>query len=257
MNASVRWVLLPALVVGWLAAGPAAAQVIDKGEIFSSKAVDQADRRIKEIKQNSKKDLVIETFKEIPADLKKDYKESDKKAFFQHWALERARERKVAGVYVLICKNPSHFHIEVGNKTQTREFTLGDRDRLAVILKARTKPDETLERAVTFVDATMRENRAGSKSALRDNKPADQKKETNWMSWILHWAGGDPRHLAGHWCGSRPHRGRPRRLRRRWLRWRRLWWRWWRRRLLLVADGRYVRRRGRHVGVQPLLRRGR
>src|SRR6266480_7161130 len=61
-----RWMLVPAVVLGWLvAAGPVAAaltaEVRDEAGIFSKDAVERANREIKEIKRQFKEDLVVET----------------------------------------------------------------------------------------------------------------------------------------------------------------------------------------------------
>ena len=81
---------------------PAAFEVKDEGKFFSADAVSKADQRIKELKEQTGNDLLIETFAEIPADRKKDYKPERKNEFFARWARENARQRKVAGVYILI-----------------------------------------------------------------------------------------------------------------------------------------------------------
>src|SRR5690349_10173017 len=118
MVSASRWLLIPALVAGWLglaALAPAAnvAPVIkDDGKFFSAEAVSKANKKIKEIAQNYNKDLLIETFSEIPADRKESYKPENKREFFEKWAREQAHENAVNGVYVLICKQPPHLQVE-------------------------------------------------------------------------------------------------------------------------------------------------
>src|SRR5215469_6823444 len=92
MVSASRWLLMPVLLAGWLgltvaASGANVAPVIkDDGKFFSADAVAKANQKIKKIAQDYNKDLLIETFPEIPADLKKDYKEENKREFFEKWA---------------------------------------------------------------------------------------------------------------------------------------------------------------------------
>jgi len=119
MVSASRYLLIPVLLAGWLGliapASAAVAPVIkDDAKFFSAEAVDRANKKIKEIAQKYNKDLLIETFPEIPEDRRKDYKEEDKRQFFEKWARERAHDNAVNGVYVLICKEPPH--LQVGDR---------------------------------------------------------------------------------------------------------------------------------------------
>src|SRR5262245_64272980 len=108
MHVYGRWMFLPALMIGWLAtSGPARADVTDKGDFFSPEAVARANKRIDKVKEETKRDLVIETFKEIPEERKKDFDEKKKAEFFHRWARERAKDLKLTGVYILLCKEPA------------------------------------------------------------------------------------------------------------------------------------------------------
>jgi uncharacterized protein len=166
MHLSARSVLVPALLAGWLAtAGRAAAvyppPVKDEGKFFSAEALDKANRTIRQIYQRFEKDVVIETFPTIPADLEKKYKEEEKASFFNEWARKRAEELGVNGIYILICKKPGRVEVEVGNQTQKKAFTRNDRDRLVQgILKdfKEKKFDEGLREGVEFIESAMRKN---------------------------------------------------------------------------------------------------
>jgi uncharacterized membrane protein YgcG len=59
----------------------------------------------------------VETFASIPADLSSRYSDATKNQFFQQWADSRAQDAQVTGVFVLICREPSHLQVEVGKKT--------------------------------------------------------------------------------------------------------------------------------------------
>ena len=72
-----------------------------------------------------------------------------------------ARQGKVNGVYVLVCRDPAHLQVEVGNETQKKAFTLKDRDKLAQILLKQfreKKFDEGLAEAVKFFESTLKSN---------------------------------------------------------------------------------------------------
>jgi uncharacterized membrane protein YgcG len=163
-----RWLSLIALAACCLAVArpaPAAVEVKDEGKFFSTDAVSKANQRIKEIKEQTGNDLLIETFAEIPADRKTDYKPERKDEFFTRWARENARQRKVAGVYVLVCRDPSHLQID--RVAAGRVFSAADRGKLRDLLIAQFKEkkfDEGLAEAVTFVAGRFKDN-----SPVRDN----------------------------------------------------------------------------------------
>ena len=166
MHLSTRSVLVPALLAGWLAtAGRAAAvyppPVKDEGKFFSAEALDKANRTIRQIYQRFEKDVVIETFPAIPADLEKKYKEEEKASFFNEWARKRAVELGVNGIYILICKKPGRIEVEVGNQTRKKAFTQNDRDRLVQRMLSDFKEkkfDEGLLEGVEFIESAMRKN---------------------------------------------------------------------------------------------------
>src|SRR5258708_3384373 len=121
MHTHITRPLIPALLLGWIAlATPARADVIDKGEFFSADAVKKANKRIEEVKRKHKRDLVIETYKEVPEDIRdeymKDKEKKDRKALrplFDRWAVKRAGNLGVHGVYIFLCKEASWLQIEV------------------------------------------------------------------------------------------------------------------------------------------------
>src|SRR5579875_1715920 len=175
-----RWLLIPALLIGWLGlstgAFAAVAPVIkDDGKFFSAEAVEKANAQIKKIAQDYDKDLLIETFPTIPADLKKDYQPEKKKEFFEKWARDRAHDNAVNGVYVLICKEP-----------QKRAFTVRNRNELAKILleKFRAKKyDEGLQEAVDYYGKTLRQNlgrAGGTRSQSSEEWPGHGRKSAGF-----------------------------------------------------------------------------
>ena len=130
MYRPVRWALLPALVLGCLAARPASAAVRqDEGKFFSSDAVERANKRIAEMKEKTGVDLVVETFKEIPEDIKPDYNPARRRQFFAKWAEDRVTALGTHGIYILLCRNPGSFQVEVSRDVERKGlFTPTNKD---------------------------------------------------------------------------------------------------------------------------------
>lgn len=165
-----RWLPVLAVVAGGLlsgrpAFGTAAAAVAptikDEAKLFSEDARDKANQKLRQIYRDYHKDLLIETFPEVPKDLQKDLADKGKDKFFADWALHKAREADVNGVYVLICKHPGHVQVEVGNETRKKAFTLDNRSKLIKTLVENfrdKKYDQGLTEGVDYVASTLREN---------------------------------------------------------------------------------------------------
>lgn len=172
--------------------------VRDNGVFFSDSAKSEATRRISEIEREYKKDLVIETFKEIPEEIKQGVELTDKAALgrlFEQWTVKQAKQQKVNGVYILLTKEPAHIQIVVGNDTQKKAFTLMDRTNLTSLMlnKLRKKQnDEALLEGVNFVLTTMashapphnRGNNVSSSSASSPVKGVPSEQANPW-SWLI------------------------------------------------------------------------
>ncbi len=136
--------------------------VVDNGAFFSEQAKSDAVKVIAEMERTLHKGVLIETFKEIPADVKAGVDMEDKSArskMFDQWALKQAKQHGVNGVYVLLVKSPSHLQAEVGTDTQQLAFTLKDRTALVSLMVgklAAKQNDEALRDGVNFVHATMK-----------------------------------------------------------------------------------------------------
>jgi uncharacterized membrane protein YgcG len=111
------------VAAAWLVlAGRAAAvapEIKDEGKFFSPEAVKKANEQIREIFRKTDKDLLIETFPSVPSDQVdrvKRMSREEKVEFFRKWAQERAQRAVVNGVYILVCKDPTYFRIEVSGK---------------------------------------------------------------------------------------------------------------------------------------------
>jgi uncharacterized protein len=136
----------------------------DSGGFFSESAKSEATRSIAALEQKLHKEVVVETFPSLPADLERSVNLADKTAVakaVRQWAVKEIKARDVNGVYILLVKSPAHFQIEVGPDTQKRAFTLADRDSLASLMLTdlRNKQyDGALLNGVNFVATTMLEH---------------------------------------------------------------------------------------------------
>lgn len=165
---SLRWAFLPGVLLlsltGLVSAAGETAGVHDTAGYFSQAAVRQADDEITALQKQFQVDLLIDTVASVPPDKVnqvKAMKPAERNEFFLTWARERARAAKIRGVYVLICKTPSHLQVEVGNETQKKAFTLEDRSKLRDLLLARFKAseyDKGLLEAVKFFRGRLENN---------------------------------------------------------------------------------------------------
>ena len=169
-------------------------EIRDTGDFFSESAKTKATRKISEIEQQYKKDLVIETFKEIPEEIKQDVDLSDKTAMnrlFERWTVKQAKQRGVNGIYILLSKEPAHIQIVVGNETQNKAFTVMDRNNLSRLMlsKLRKKQnDEALLEGVNFVFTTMAShviphNRANNVSSSTTATPVKGGQTEQGIPW--------------------------------------------------------------------------
>ena len=135
--------------------------VRDSGDFFSEAAIKEATRKISAIETQFKKDLVVETFPDIPEEIQRGVDLSDKRALnkmFEQWTVKEAKQSRVNGIYILISKEPAHLQIVVGNDTQNKAFTSKDREKLSGIMLSKLrakKNDEALLECVQFVSTTM------------------------------------------------------------------------------------------------------
>lgn len=150
--------LLPSLPPAGGSAG-----VRDEGKFFSTDAIQAAERTIRQIQADEHRDVLIETVPDIPQDLREQFQEKGKAKFFEDWADSRAKERGISGVYILICRNPSHLQAAVGNVTEQKLFTITDRDELVRVLLKQFRQkqfDQGLLDAVDFIQRRMKAHAA-------------------------------------------------------------------------------------------------
>lgn len=139
-----RLAIALALVGGLALPGPVGAStsksVIDHAGCFKAHTVKEATKRIRLIQSHYGRDVIVETFKTVPAPLAKKTKELDPKALdaaLAQYARERARAWGAESIYVLIAKEPgpARVWVELGQDPEPgSDFTLADRDSLRRLL---------------------------------------------------------------------------------------------------------------------------
>ena len=181
----LKFHVLPAVVALLLSPSVAHAEmggIQDNGAFFSTQAKTEAMRNIGEIGKRFRKDLVFESFREIPAEIKQGVDLTNKAAMgrlYEQWASKLAKQQSVNGIYILLVKDPPHLQILVGNETQRSAFTLKDRDALLSLMLAKLhskQNDDALREGVNFVNATLRSHlpergRSPANATLRSHPP--------------------------------------------------------------------------------------
>jgi hypothetical protein len=188
MFRNARQTLMSILLLGWLGAvaqaGTLTPGVRDEAGYFKPQTVQKANDEIQDLQRDLHKDLLIETFKTVPADKVKAVKSMGRAAredFFVHWAEERARAEGVDGVYVLMCKSPPFTQVSLGPEADDRLFPDGDRQRLAELLAnhwSSRRYDQELLDAVAFVRLRLNNN---------INNPSPRQESWNGLGllWII------------------------------------------------------------------------
>jgi uncharacterized membrane protein YgcG len=123
---------LAAVLAAWLlVAGPARAvfppPIKDDGKFFTKEGLEKANKKIRDIYQKYKKDVVVETIAELTDEQKKKLKDDKEKKFFGSLAHSRIEELGVNGIYVIISKNPRFLQMDMDTDTRKKTFTNTDR----------------------------------------------------------------------------------------------------------------------------------
>jgi hypothetical protein len=158
--------LLAAVLVAWLGPiGPARAvfppAIKDDGKFFTADGLEKANKKIREIYQNYKKDVVVETLPALSADQEKKLKDEGKEKFFAQFAVSRAKELGVNGIYIVFCKKPTHLQVEMDPGTRKKAFTNADRKKLIEKIVARFKEekfDAGLLDGLDVIESTLKSN---------------------------------------------------------------------------------------------------
>jgi uncharacterized protein len=182
--------------------------VRDDAKFFKGDTLLAVRKKTLEIHQAYKKDLLFETYESYwnieGAETNKAKHKLDDieyRKLFAERAMERAKGQRVNGIYVLICRDPAHLVVEVGNETRQKAFTLEDRHRLEELMLTRFRAkeyDKGLEEAVDLVQTTLRHNLGTEHTPQpghtehtpqpgHTSQPEHQQGggEFNWVKWLL------------------------------------------------------------------------
>ena len=168
MTGYLRSLLLATFAAGLLLAPATAARadVRDDAGYFSKPTIEKANEIIGEIRKDTSKDVVMETFTAAPAKWKDALTGPNGKKALEDWAAERAKERKVNGVYILMCKDPRGSRSKRASETRKKAFTLADADKLFTVFRDQFKDgkfDDGLIAGLRFTQEQMKENLKGVK----------------------------------------------------------------------------------------------
>lgn len=203
-------VLTAGLLATTLLLAPAtihAADVLDGGGFFSAEVLATANESIRNLEQKSGHEIRIETFANVPADQVESVAKMDKsqrETFFTKWLHNRAEATKSRGVFVLICKEPSHLRLWAGTAIQRAGFgaaqTKTVRETLLTGFKAK-EYDKTLTDVVAQLSTTFdglshaAPTHVGHKSVAHNapapqhvplpHMPAPEAPASNWGSLVF------------------------------------------------------------------------
>lgn len=155
------WLMLPALLLGGGPTYAAAGPIQDHAGIFSAEATKTADGILADIRRRFEMDVVVETFREIPAARKAQFSPERKAEFFKQWALAEATDRRVHGVYILICMQPPQVQLGSDRAADRRAFRAANRAELVKLFVGKFKQkefDAGLLEGLEFVRGTVTAN---------------------------------------------------------------------------------------------------
>jgi len=165
-----------ASLICWAPANARAASdgVVDDAHIFSPDAISRADQIARQIEDMHKRQVLVQTFSAVPDDLQSKLQADGKERFFSEWSHQLGREKHLTGILILICMNPAHIEVTVGNATQQ---VFPDRDPLTQLLLSNFKAkqyDRGLVDGMQYIADHMTRPRAnnGTSAAGGNNQGA-------------------------------------------------------------------------------------
>jgi uncharacterized membrane protein YgcG len=142
----IRWTPIVALlaVLGLIA--PALAvyppAIKDDGKFFSKEGIEKANKKIREIYEKYKKDVIVETVPALTPEQEKLIKEEGATKFYGKLASDRAKALGLNGVLIFLSKKTHYLQIHMDPLTQKKAFTAKDRTALRDKILTQFKADE-------------------------------------------------------------------------------------------------------------------
>lgn len=125
--------LLLLLFTVLLVAGPSAAavEIRDAAQMFDAASEAKAMETLRRIEAETGTGVLIETFAQIPRELRGRFESTTSRAaFFRDWAEQEAERAGARGVYILVVREPGALHIAADTAARTTLFPKSDRDRV-------------------------------------------------------------------------------------------------------------------------------
>src|SRR4051812_40343352 len=126
----ISWLSVAALAMtlgGGGRAGAADAEVADGGGLFSDEARSEAGDIILAIQSQYGRDVRVETYGEVPEQLKARLERDGQDKFYDDWLNRRAKALGVRGVFVLVTPTPGRVQGGGDQATQRRGVLAPDR----------------------------------------------------------------------------------------------------------------------------------
>jgi len=183
--------LVFALSVGSVIGRAERGVIIDNGGFFSEAAKVEAQRQLLDLGVRFKKEVVIETFRQVPAEVSQGVNLQDRAAvnrMFEAWTLQQARQQRVNGIYILLSKAPAHLQVIIGNETQRTLFTPKDRAVLLEVMLGKLRaqqPDEALLQGVRVIASAMKSPRGERAQPSAENPAAGATADSGPWGWVL------------------------------------------------------------------------
>jgi uncharacterized membrane protein YgcG len=136
----------------------------DDGKFFTKEGLDRANKKIRDIYEKYKKDVVVETMTSLTAEQAKKMDEEGKGKYFAKLARERSVAMGLNGIYILFIKKPQHYQIHMDPETQKKTFTASNRKTLSEKIVAQFREDQFDQGLLDGLDAIAAALKANSAS---------------------------------------------------------------------------------------------
>lgn len=191
--------LVTGFLGGMIMAVPAARaeHVVDRAKFFSADAIKQAEDAILELERKHQLDVRVETYQTVPDDQVERVKGMSAKErgeFFARWLRNLAQESKAKGLFILVCREPSHLRIGVGKELHARGFSDTERDAATDKLIAAFKEkeyDRGLKDALDSIRASA-DRKLRAAAAMPGKTPNEPPASAfpAWAGWLCLGIGG-------------------------------------------------------------------